>query len=163
MNSRSTVEFDILYDRYSSMMYRIALARLSSTYDAQDVVHDVFLTYFEKCPEFDSEEHRKAWFIRSAINRSIDLVRKQSNRQSVLFDEEVNYSHSSGDEESPIFSMIGALPDKYKSVVILHYLEGFSVEETASILKISQSAVKMRLARARERLKSSRKEGLDVQ
>ena len=163
MSNRSTAAFDMIYNSYSSMMYRIALARLSSTHDAQDVVHDVFLTYFEKSPEFYSEEHRKAWFIRSAINRSIDLMRKQNNRQSVLFDEEVNYSHSSGEGESPIFSMIAGLPDKYKSVVILHYLEGFSVEETASILKISQSAAKMRLARARERLKSDRKEGLDVQ
>ena len=57
-----------------------------------------------------------------------------------------------------LMSLVGQLPDIYKDVVILHSLEGFSIEETANILKISISATKMRLSRARNILQTLRGE-----
>ena len=52
-----------------------------------------------------------------------------------------------------VFSVLSQLDEKYKSVILLHYLEGFSIKEVSSILKISESNVKMRLVRGREMMK----------
>ena len=57
---------------------------------------------------------------------------------------------------------IEKLPEKIKTVIILHYLEGFSVEETAKMLKLSSSAVKMRLSRGRDALKKLLEEEMYV-
>ena len=55
-------------------------------------------------------------------------------------------------ETNEIFHMLQNLPPKYKSVIFLHYTEGFSVEDIAGILGIGKSAVKMRLKRGRDAL-----------
>ena len=56
-------------------------------------------------------------------------------------------------EGNGIIALVSELPEKYRSVMVLHYLEGMSVEQCASILELSVSAVKMRLSRGREMLK----------
>ena len=57
-------------------------------------------------------------------------------------------------ETSELLAAVRSLPDKLHEVVVLHYLEGFSVEETARCLRISVSAVKMRLTRGRQAIKA---------
>ena len=62
-------------------------------------------------------------------------------------------SENVSDETKEVLWAVSQLPEKLKNVVVLHYLEGLSVEMTAKSLKISSSAVKMRLSRGREMLK----------
>ena len=124
-------------------------------------LHDAFIKYVQSSPAFSDDDHERAWLIRVTVNRCRDLLRRRSIRAYVnldeigeIPDEEAQY------EDSGIIASVSALPDKYKSVIILHYLEGYSVEKTASILGLSESAVKMRLSRGREMLKKTiEKEG----
>ena len=67
--------------------------------------------------------------------------------------ENLVHSEDISDETKDVLYAVEQLPEKIKNVVILHYLEGLSVEMTAKTLKISSSAVKMRLSRGRELLK----------
>jgi RNA polymerase sigma-70 factor (ECF subfamily) len=143
------------YERYSDMLYRIALLELRNHEDAMDAVQDVFLKYMQKNVLLSSEEHEKAWFIRSTINRCRDIYRKNSvrNHEDISEMENLVASEEVSDETKEVLWAVEQLPEKLKSVVVLHYLEGLSVEMTAKSLKISSSAVKMRLSRGREMLK----------
>lgn len=151
MSRSVTEQFEDIYNKYSSMLYRLALTHLLSKEDAEDAVHDVFIKYMNSNPHFFNEEHEKAWFVRVTVNQCHDAARRRLIR-----------THSPLEEASEIASEIGAsevteavlqLEEIYKTPVVLHYYEGYSVEECARILRISVSAVKMRLARAREKLK----------
>ena len=147
--------FDDVYREYSDMLYRIALSYLGRSSDAEDALHDVFLNYIESSPVFKDSVHEKAWFIRATSNRCHDIFRRRSVRSYTPLDE------FAGDEPGEvtvfagdgIFEVISSLDEKYRTPVTLHYLEGYSVEETASLLGLSVSAVKMRLMRARDTLK----------
>lgn len=152
MSRFSSDQFEAIYDKYSSTLYRIALSHLLSKEDAEDAVHDVFIKYMNDPFHFFVEEHEKAWFIRVTINHCHDLARKRKIRTHAPLDEALSVFEESG--TSDLTREVLMLEEIYKSPIILHYYEGYSVEETARILKISASAVKMRLARAREKLKA---------
>ncbi|MBR2957480.1 MAG: RNA polymerase sigma factor, partial [Clostridia bacterium] len=140
------------YGRYADMLYRLSLSHLGVVEDAEDAVHDVFEKYINTSPEFKDSEHEKAWFIRVTVNRCHDLLRKRSKRNHEAIEAAYDIAHEDS-EEPEIFRIIHSLPEKHRAVIVLHYLEGYSVEETARLLKVTVSAVKMRLARGREQLK----------
>ncbi len=143
------------YEKYSDMLYRIALMEIRNHEDAMDAVQDVFLKFMKKNILFASDEHEKAWFIRSTINRCRDIYRKNSlrNHEDITEMENLVASDEISDATKDVLNAVEQLPEKIKNVVILHYLEGLSVDMTAKTLKISSSAVKMRLSRGREMLK----------
>ncbi len=149
---------DTAFLQYGDMVYRVALTHLGNDADAQDVVQDVFVKYLSNQPVFKDSNHEKAWLLRTAINRCIDLSRKQKIREYVPLDEMHNVAVDSQEGLNDLLMLVAQLPTNYKDVVILHSLEGFTIEETANILKISISATKMRLSRARDMLKTLRKE-----
>ncbi len=140
------------YDKYADMLYRLALTHLGTREDAEDAVHDVFAKYMIASPSFRDSEHEKAWFIRTTVNRCHDIFRHRARRNHLALEEAENIGHTHEDEPE-IIRVVHSLPEKYKSVVVLHYLEGFSVEETARILSLTVSAVKMRLSRGRDYIK----------
>ena len=144
------------------MLYRVALARLGNDLDAQDVVQDVFVKYMTALPNFKDNDHEKAWFLRATINRCNDIMRRQKFRNFLSLDDAYNVACDTQDGLNDLLVLISQLPPKYKDVVIIHSLEGFSLEETAKMLDISLSAAKMRISRAKEMLQILRKEENDV-
>ena len=145
-------DLEAVYGRYADMLYRLSLSHLGVQEDAEDAVHDVFEKYINVSPEFKDSEHEKAWFVRVTVNRCRDLLRKRSRRNHESIESAYDIAHEESDE-SDVFSIVHSMPEKYRAVIVLHYLEGYSVEETARLLKITVSAVKMRLARGREKLR----------
>lgn len=144
------------YERYADMLYHLSLSHMQNREDAEDVVQEVFCKYFAKMPSFTDEAHEKAWFIRVTINQCRDRLRHQNVRRYTPLHEIEEIAAKTGlhDEDAlDVMHLLSLLPDKLRITVVLHYLEGLSVEETATVLKIGKSAVKMRLARARELLK----------
>ncbi len=141
------------YHAYADMLYRLALSHLTHVDDAKDALHDVFVKYAVADKRFKDEEHERSWLIRVMINRCHDLARRRNIRAYTPLDEVTELPAAQNNERSAVFQAIDLLPDKFKDVVVLHYLEGYSVEEVAVALKLSVSAVKMRLSRARDALK----------
>ncbi len=146
-------ELEFLYGLYADKLYRIALSNLQHEEDASDVVHDVFIKYLNTTPSFKDARHQEGWFVTVTVNACRDLLRKKSHRNYTPI-EEVHHLSAEEKEENEIVSYLLQLPEKYREVIILHYLEDYSVAETGKLLKISQSAVKMRLSRGRELLKN---------
>lgn len=145
------------YDRYADLLYRLALTHTQNPEDAQDAVHDVFAKYIDASPEFRDPEHERAWLIRCTVNRCHDLLRRHKVREYVPLDDmaEILADPGSGHQQNALDVMhcLAKLPEKNKAAIVLHYLEGLSVEETAKALGISLSAAKMRLNRGRDALK----------
>ncbi len=142
------------YDAYADMLYRLALSHLNSREDAEDAVQDVFARYVTHAPAFADSEHERAWLIRVTVNRCHDLARRRAVRTHEDLDDQHDIPADSGSSGSGVIESLGSVPEKYRTCIVLHHLEGFSVEETAAILKVSVSAVKMRLSRGREMLKN---------
>ena len=143
-----------LYDDYGDMVFRLAYSVLLNRADAEDAVQDVFLKYMTAAPFLRDDEHERAWLIRVTVNRCCDLLRRRKIRSHVSLDEIVETAAESAEPEvSDLMHTLSKIPEKNRGAIVLHHLEGFSVEETAKMLGISVSAVKMRLARGREALK----------
>lgn len=144
----------ILYEKYADVLYRAAYARLLSAADAEDAVAETFGKYLHKKPEFRDQAHEKAWFLRVCINTCTDLMRRRTVRSYTPL-EDLAEVLPAEEKDRGVLESVYELPEKYRMCVILYYFEDFSVEETAKALQISGSAVKMRLSRAREMLKSA--------
>ena len=160
--NRTKPDIERAYGLYADALYRVALARLLNEADAQDAVQDVFLKYMTAAPVFSDSEHERAWFLRAAINRCHDLARRKKVRDALPLEEALGVAVSENRMALEVMELLQQLPDAMKEPVILHYLEGYSLEETAQILELSLSAVKMRLSRARETLRKQREEENDV-
>ena len=144
-------------EKYSSTLYKICYLILKDEYDTKDVLQETFLAYYSKSPDFESEEHKKAWLIKVSQNKCREFLRFHKRHACLSLDdmeEKLKITHGMRVEEQEILEMVWGLEYKLKSVVLLHYIEGYSVEETAGILRISVSAAKKRLQRARERLRT---------
>lgn len=141
-----------LYGKYGKFLFRICYAILCNKEDAEDAVQEVFYKFLVKQPLFRDEEHEKAWFLRVASNQSKDMLRKRKIRTTLSLEDIEEYAIAP--EQASVLQDLFSLPDKYKLVLILHYLEGFSVQQIAVSEQLSESAVKMRLARGREMLRN---------
>lgn len=141
-----------MLEKYSDLVYRIALTRCKNKESAEDVYQTVFLKFSEKMPKFESEEHSKAWFIRVTINLTKNENTSSWNNKLVALDESIQFENK---EDSDLFIDICNLPQNYKSVIYLMYYEGYKVKEIANILETSEGTIKTWLYRAREFLKES--------
>ncbi len=149
----TNIDFQKKYKEYGEMLYRIAFVFVGNPDDTEDILQEVFVTLLYNSPEFKTKEHEKAWLIRVTHNKCINFL-KSASRKTLHIDEFYLPTYSENHEEKiDIVKKILSLPPKYKSTVILYYYNDYSVPEIARILKISKSAVKMRLKRGREILK----------
>ena len=145
-------EFEEKYDRYGSMLYKIAFLYLGNSSDAEDALQDVFAKYFFTKKSFNNAEHEKAWFIRVTQNKCLDILKKR-DRQNINIDEISITAPNEKETQEDVVRCVLALPPKYKAAIILYYYSSCTTEEISAILKISKSAVKKRLQRGREMLR----------
>ena len=158
MDKIKQIDLEKTIEDYSDLLYRTSFLILRNTHDAEDVMQETFIKYMRTDVEFKDEEHKKAWLLRVSQNRCKDMLRFHKVHAYIPY-EEIQEHIVSNDfvdvEDIEEVIDIAKLGYKYKSVVIIHYIEGYSVKETAEILGISETAVKSRLKRAREKLRGS--------
>ncbi len=152
---QDTVE--IVLQRYGNMVYRLAYAKVQNVHDAQDITQDVFLKYIRAGNHFRDESHRKAWLLRVTINTSNTFLQSAWNRHRADLCEAADMS-TMQTESSDLKEAVAALPEAYRMVIHLYYYESLSVKEIGKLLHLSESAVKSRLFRARELLRTQWKE-----
>ena len=146
---RMTVEE--LVEEYSNMLFRICLVIAGNEWDAQDVIQDVFCRYIERAPAFRDSAHERAWLIKVAVNRCRDMHRFRLRHPQTDLDEISAYCELP--EQSEVLAALMKLPESLKSVIYLHYIEGYKTFEIADMLGISLNAVKKRLERGRKALR----------
>lgn len=137
---------------YSPMLLRLASTRLGSPADAEDAVQEVFLRLLSHPVEFRSSEHEKAWLIRATLHRATDMLRRAEKKNLPL--EAAGELPTWEKETDAILDAVRELPQKYSSVLYLHYYEGYTAKEIGRFLGLPSATVGTRLARGRERLKN---------
>lgn len=140
-------------DRYSDMLFRIAFNMLGSIHDAEDATQETYLRYMKYEPEFENGEHEKRWLVRVLINICKNMRVNRSKRRAVSIDELANLLECRDEERLGVLESIMSLPEKYRTVMDLHYVEGIRTDEIASMLSISPAAVRKRLEHGRRLLR----------
>lgn len=146
----SARQLEEAYDACGPAVYRLAMVYLGRPADAEDVTQETFVRLLCLAPAFADEEHRRRWLLRVAANLCRDQLRGFWRKRVVELDEALPAAPA---EEREAARAVMSLPEQYRLPIHLHYYEGYSVAEIAGILKLGQSAVKMRLKRGRELLK----------
>lgn len=148
------------FENYSDMVYRLAFVRTGNKSDADDVLLEVFLRLMKNSQKIKNETHLKAWLLRVTVNCSHSLTAALRRRRQVEYNESC-FGETA--EENRVLPAVMALRPQQKTVIYMHYYEGYSVEEISHICSIPVGTVKSRLARAREALRKELKgDGFDV-
>lgn len=140
-------------ERHGESVYRLALCRLRSVPDAEDVCQDVFLRLLQKGDPAWDEERTKAFLLRCAVNRCADLGRQRKRRRESSWEELPDRPAEERDEARALWEAVGQLPPPQRTVIHLHYAEGYATGEIAAILRIPAATVRTRLYRGREKLR----------
>ena len=163
--------FEELVKRYDSKLLRIAQHVTQNREDAQDAVQEAFLKAFQKLEQFRENSKFSTWLVRIAINQSLMKLRKQHRKSEVSIDQ--SFQTEEGMLSAEIADWAPNPEERYRAselrqlliktlqelrpslsvVFVLRDIEGFSTEQTAEALNLSQVAVKTRLLRARLQLR----------
>lgn len=123
---------------------------LKNESDAEDAVQETIIRYYQKAPLFTDPEHEKAWLLRVASNKCRDVLRFRVRHPQM---EDARISAITEDSsDSGILAALTALPEKYRLVLTLYYVEDYRIEAIAEIIRRTPSAVKMRLQKGRKLL-----------
>lgn len=162
--------FAELVDLYKDKLFHLGYRMLSNRHEAEDVVQETFLRVHKNWSRYDDKQKFSTWIYRIATNLCIDRLRKR--KPSYYLDAEMNdqegmdgYTLIPGDDKTPeteyllsetqrtIHQAIAGLPAKYKSVIILRYLQEMSLQEISEVLDMPVTTVKTRVRRGREFLR----------
>jgi RNA polymerase sigma-70 factor (ECF subfamily) len=151
-------------------VYGLAFRILQQTQDAEDVTQQTFLALIEHIADFREESSIATWVLKVASNFALKILRKKRGLKIVSMSEMVsedNYSDiphpefiapwskpadeiaQQAEVQQEIDKALLELDDKYRLVFILRDVEGLSVRETAELMELTESTVKVRLLRAR--------------
>ena len=143
-------DVETILNNYGDMLYRLCLLMLKSESDAEDAVQETMIKYFRKAPAFKDSDHAKAWLIRVATNQCRDMLRFWQRHPLIDGEQVGKIAWESPD--STILEALKALPEKFRLVLTLYYIEELEIEEIAKIIGRTPSAVKMRLQKGRKLL-----------
>lgn len=149
---RTDKEIAEIYERHSKTVYRVCFAYMKNPMDTEDAVQETFIRLITKKPRLESEEHEKAWLIRTAANICKDEL-KHWWRKHENIDDHLDLQAEDMPQTDDVFQAVMQLPDKYKTVIYLYYYEGYDSVEIAKILKKPKSTIRNHLHEARNLLK----------
>lgn len=152
-------EIDQIMNEHSRYLVRIAYLYVKDWSTAEDVVQEVFITYFRKSDQFRNEASLKTYLSKMTANRSKDYLRSWKHKKDVLFD--TVFASVKGTEEvlleqerlAALEKNLFQLPLKYREPLILFYYDEQSITEIAGYLQLNENTVKTRLRRAKHQLK----------
>jgi RNA polymerase sigma-70 factor (ECF subfamily) len=156
-------KFVILYEKYRYLMLRVAHDVLGDHYLAEDAVHEAFIKValnMGKIGDVNAQE-TKRYLITITKNATIDIYRKrrsQMNREifvDELSENEVPLTYMETDVDNRVLDILKSLPVKYRDVFLLKYASKLDNDEIADILKISEGALRQRLARGKEMIQEA--------
>lgn len=143
---------EALYRRHVKTVWNVCITLLRRPADAEDAVQETFVRLLRSNPEFESEEHEKAWLIRTAQNVcKNDLAR--ARRRDMPLENAVDAAHSAPEIDETL-AALRTLPEQYRIALYLHYYEGYSAVELAGLLRRPASSIRSDLRRGRERLRA---------
>jgi RNA polymerase sigma-70 factor (ECF subfamily) len=146
-------------DRHGNRILRLAYSYVHNMQDAEEILQDTLIKLLDSAPDFESEEHEKAWLIRVASNLSKNRIEYNKLRDTDELNDELVAEQR--DDLTFVWEAVKELPDNYREVIHLFYEEGYQTDEIAEILGETGANIRTRLKRARAKLKEILKEEYD--
>ena len=140
----------VYVEKYKNAVFRAAYSYTRNYADSEDITQETFLKLLKSEKHFDSEENVKAWLLRVAINLSKDYLKSSWLIKRTELEENIALKK---EKELSLDEAMAKLTPIIRTAVYLHYYMGYSVKETAKLLGISESNVKIRLKRGRDALR----------
>lgn len=137
-------------------LYRIARGYLRQEADCLDAVSEAIARAWQKLASLREERYFDTWLTRILIRECVNTQRRQKRVTPM---ETLPQDAAAGSENESLRAALDELPQKLRTVVVLHYMEGYTVDEIARILCTPRGTVCSRLKTARKRLRASMEEG----
>lgn len=156
--------FEELYQKHHRRVYSLCLRMTQNPPEAEDLTQEVFIQLFRKIGSFRGESAFTTWLHRLTVNQVLMHFRKRSNKDEKVTEEGETPDQIVPGTENPLAmpvvdrlalnKAIAALPPGYRTVFILHDVEGYEHEEIARMLRLSVGTSKSQLHKARMKLRN---------
>ncbi len=141
-----------LMDNSRQSMYKIARSFFSNEEDIADAIKDTIEACYRSLPDLKQTGYFRTWMIRILINKCKDIMKKNKREYPVeIFPEQGEVCKDLKNCEFE--DLMSSLDEKYRTVLLLYYGEGFRIAEIALLLDMEESTVKSRLSRGREKFR----------
>ena len=141
---------EMLVREHASAVLGLCITLTRNVHDGEDIMQDVFLRAFTKIGTLRDHTRARQWLLKIARRRCIDHYRKRRDCYSIAEAEAVPARPDHGNEHIAfVHSAVSKLPDGYREVITLYYLDGRDCAGVALSLGITEAAVRRRLVRAR--------------
>ncbi len=171
-------DFDDIFRKFERPIYNYLLHLTQNQAEAEDLVQETFIRVYDKLKTFRGEASLSTWIYHIATNVSIDHFRRSTTHQAKTIEslEESDLERVCIDENMPspddqvaqsemsdcVQNFIQRLPLSYRTVLLLHDVQGLKVQDIADVLGCSLDIVKIRLHRARNKLKETLDSSCDL-
>ncbi len=159
--------FAEIYDRYSRPLYAIALRVLNDSREAEDVLHDVFLTVWSRAGDYQEKRGQVfAWLLTLTRNRAIDRVRARKRRSEILrqaFPADLGYAETGDsvgllwhqEKAAAVRQAVATLPADQRQALELAFFSGLTQQQIAGQLGEPLGTIKARIRRSLLRLRET--------
>lgn len=151
--------FELLYERYADKVYRKCLSFVKDPARAEDFTHDIFLKLITSLPSYKETAKFSTWLYSITYNYCVDKVRTTKKLAEDELDEEFDLEDPEDDTElreieaQRLRKALDKVSTDEKAILLMKYQEDLSIKEIADLFGVTESAVKMRLLRAKEKVK----------
>lgn len=148
--------------QYGTRLYGLCVKLCGKKSDADDLYQETWLRVCYRIGRYDPSQPFEPWLTAVCVNAYRDSLRRRKwERLIAVFDGDEAHDRAvnsiaaedNSQEKAELWESVRRLPEKYSTVILLHYFRGYDVKELSFILKIPEGTVKYRLHRARELLK----------
>lgn len=164
LSNQDERHFNIIYTRYAGKIYGKCLSFFKDDLAARDAVHDIFLKILLNLARFDFRSKFSTWVYAITYNHCIDQIRKNKKLDTISKDfsdhgieiaEEVDDDWITGVKPEEINQTLDKLIPTDKAILLMKYMDELSIKEICDITQKSESAIKMRLKRAKYKFKEA--------
>lgn len=167
LKSRSSSYFTMLYSRYSGKVFSKCISLLKVEQLADDATQDIFLKIYLNLAKFSGKSKFSTWVYSITYNYCIDYIRKKKKEKNIFSEDIENVGEPLSDvpdfelleiEVERLKKVMDVIPPGDKAVLLMKYQDDMSIRDIAEVLSKSESAIKMKLKRAKHKAQISYKE-----
>lgn len=155
--------FSVLYDRYAGLVYNRCMMFVRSKVEAEDLTHDIFIKLFVKLRTFKGNSKFSSWLYSFVYNHCVNYITRDKHKKNevALESEALQNIENEGEySDEDLFRLksdklakaLKMINPEQKKILLLKYQDDFTIKELQEVLQIGESAVKMRLKRAKAKL-----------
>lgn len=160
LNTKPNDCFETLYNRYVGKVYSRCLSMTKDTEKAQDFTHDIFIRMFARLDRFEERSTFSTWLYSISYNYCVDQIRVSKRLATTSLENDIDCQlPTNEDAERAEYSLqllaqaMSSIAPQEALILRMKYQEGLDVQQIATTLSLKNSAVKMRLKRARDRVR----------